>query len=175
MCFQIRHVIIQERLFERKNWSCVQQRALSRKVSSFTWSLHKFFNYKFFYFCEHIWKINVSKDHCFAQHVDKMCFLPNGRYHIKLKGVIEDVLQKMDAFCFTYQNVDYLYRLWKYRFSDKVLPTVEKCLRMYREQLVLINEAKDWTECPALGKRGSWERVPSAFTGLSPKNKINAN
>ena len=31
------------------------------------------------------------------------------------------MLQKMDAFCFYYQHVDFLYILFKYRFSGKIV------------------------------------------------------
>ena len=42
----------------------------------------------------------VSKEYCIGCHDDKMCFLPNCRYHIILIDTIEDLLQKLDAFCF---------------------------------------------------------------------------
>ena len=51
-------------------------------------------------------KYIVSKD-------DKMCFLPNCRYHIILIGNIKELLKKLDAFCFNYQHVDCLYTLFK--------------------------------------------------------------
>ena len=50
-----------------------------------------------------------------------MCSLPNCRYHIILIGNIKELLQKLDAFCFNYQHVDYLYTLFKYRFSGKIV------------------------------------------------------
>ena len=49
-----------------------------------------------------------------------MCFLPNCRYHIFLIGNIEELLQKLDAFCFNYQQVNCLYTLFKNRFSGKI-------------------------------------------------------
>ena len=66
-------------------------------------------------------KYIVSKEHCIAGHDDKMCFLPNCRYHIILIGNIKELLQKLDAFCFNYQHVDCLYTLFKYRFSGKIV------------------------------------------------------
>ena len=48
-----------------------------------------------------------------------MCFLPNCRYHIIVKGNIKDLLEKLDSFCFNYQHVDCLYTLFKYRFNGK--------------------------------------------------------
>ena len=66
-------------------------------------------------------KFIVSKDYCIVRHDDKMCFLPKCRYHILLIGNIKELLQKLDAFCLNYQHVDCLYRLLKYRFSDKIV------------------------------------------------------
>ena len=66
-------------------------------------------------------KYIVSKEYCIADHDDKMCFLPNSRYHIILIGNIKELLQKLDAFCFNYQHVDCLYTLFKYHFNDKIL------------------------------------------------------
>ena len=66
-------------------------------------------------------KFIVSKEYCIAGHDDKMCFLPNCRYHIILIGNIKELLQKMDAFCFNYQHVDCSYMLFKYRFNGKIV------------------------------------------------------
>ena len=63
----------------------------------------------------------VCKEYCIARHDDKMCFLPNCRYHIILIGNLKELLQKLDAFCFNYQHVDCLYTLFKYRFSGKMV------------------------------------------------------
>ena len=60
-------------------------------------------------------KYIVSEEYCLARHVDKMCFLPNCRYHI-----IKELLQKLDAFCFNYQDVDCLYTLIKYASMAKL-------------------------------------------------------
>ena len=66
-------------------------------------------------------KFILSKKYCIARHDDKMCILPNCRYHIILLGNIKELLQKLDAFCFNYQHVDCLYTLFKYRFSGKIV------------------------------------------------------
>ena len=62
----------------------------------------------------------VSKEYCIARHDDKMCFLPKCSYHIMLIGNIKELLQKLDAFCFNYQQVDCLYTFFKYRFIGKI-------------------------------------------------------
>ena len=66
-------------------------------------------------------KYIVSKQYCIARQDDKMCFLPNCRYHIILIGNIKELLQKLDAFCFNYQHMDCLYTLFKYGFSGKIV------------------------------------------------------
>ena len=66
-------------------------------------------------------KFLVSKEYCIARHNDKMCFLPNCRYHIILIGNIKELLQKLDAFSFNYQHVACLYTLFKYRFIGKIV------------------------------------------------------
>ena len=66
-------------------------------------------------------KFIVSKEYCIARHDDKMCFLPNSRYHIILKGNILELLLKLVAFCFNYQHVDCLYTFFKYRFIGKIV------------------------------------------------------
>ena len=66
-------------------------------------------------------KYIVCKDYCVAHHDDKLCFLPSCKYHILLLGNVEELIKKLDTFCFTYQHVDCLYTLFKYRFSGKVV------------------------------------------------------
>ena len=63
----------------------------------------------------------VCKDYCIAHHNEKTCFLPSCKYHIVLLGNVQELLKKLDSFCFTYQHVDCLYTLFKYRFSGKVI------------------------------------------------------
>ena len=43
-----------------------------------------------------------------AQHEDSMCTVPNCKYHILLIAEKDknDLMQKLDTFCFTYQLVD---------------------------------------------------------------------
>ena len=66
-------------------------------------------------------KYFVFKDHCIAHHEDKTWFLPAWKYDSVLLGNVEELLKKLDTFCFTYQHVDCLYTLFKYQFSGKVI------------------------------------------------------
>ena len=63
----------------------------------------------------------VCTDYCIAHHDNKTCFLPTCKNHVILHGNVEELLKKLDTFCFTYQHVDCLYTLFKYRFSGKVI------------------------------------------------------
>ena len=63
----------------------------------------------------------VCKDYCIAHHDYKTCFLPASKYQIIILGNVEELLQKMDSFCFTYQHVDCLYTLCKLRFNGEVI------------------------------------------------------
>ena len=63
----------------------------------------------------------VCKDYCISHHYYKTCFLPACKCHIILLGNVEELLKKLDTFCFTNQYVDCLYTLFKYRFSGKVV------------------------------------------------------
>ena len=66
-------------------------------------------------------KYIVCKDYCISHHNEKTCFLPACKYHIVLLGNVQELLKKLDTFCFTYQHVDCLYTLFKYRSSGKVI------------------------------------------------------
>ena len=66
-------------------------------------------------------KYIVCQGYCIAHHNNKTCFLPACKYHILLLGSVEELLKKLDSVCFTYQHVDCLYILFKYRFSGKVV------------------------------------------------------
>ena len=65
-------------------------------------------------------KYIVCKDYCIAHHDDKACFLTAYNYHIIRLGNVEELLNKLDTFCVTYQHEDCLYTLFKYGFSGKV-------------------------------------------------------
>ena len=63
----------------------------------------------------------VSKEYCIARYDDKMCFLLNWRHQFSLLGKIEELLQKLNPLCFTYQHVDCFYTLPKNHFSGNIV------------------------------------------------------
>ena len=56
-----------------------------------------------------------------AFHNDKTCFVCDCKLHVLLLGNVDELLKKLDTFCFTYQHVDCLYTLFNYRFSGKII------------------------------------------------------
>ena len=66
-------------------------------------------------------KYIVCKNYCIAHHNENTCFLPACKYHIVLLGSVQELLKKLDTFCFTYQHVDCLYTFFKYRLSGQVI------------------------------------------------------
>ena len=98
----------------------LQQLDGSCVVTSNTKLACKLFRQESFFFAN-IWKKIVSKEYCFTHHDYKMCFPPKCRYHNVLIGHVGELLQKVDAFCFTYQHVYCLYTIFKCRFSGNCL------------------------------------------------------
>ena len=81
-----------------------------------------FFKKQFFFFLKTHKKKIVRKKYCIAHHDEKICFLPNCRFHIVLKGDIKVCYKNWaDAFCFNCQHVDCLHTLFEYHFSGKTV------------------------------------------------------
>ena len=64
---------------------------------------------------------SLSREYCISRLDDKILFPPKCSYHIILMRDNEELLQKLDAFCFNYQHVNCLYTLFEYRFSGKIV------------------------------------------------------
>ena len=109
------------RELQRKGTQVYDREDGSHYVTINTQLLHKTLRKKSLYFCKYILKNVVCKDYCVAHHNDKTCFLPACNYQILLLGNVEELLKKLDTLCFTYQHVDCLYTLFKYRLSGKVV------------------------------------------------------
>ena len=96
----------------------------------------------------------VCTDYCIAHHDDKTCSLPACNYHIILPGNVEELLKKLDITCFTYQHVECLYTLFKYRFSRKVCAKSAQVFDNVQRAVDFNHRIKDkeWTDCRALQK-----------------------
>ena len=95
----------------------------------------------------------VSREHCITHYDDKMCFLPNCRYHIILIGNIKELLQKLDSFCFNYQHVDCLYTLFKYRFNGKIVFKSEQLFDNLQRAVQFNQQNRGVERMPSIAKK----------------------
>ena len=98
-------------------------------------------------------KYIVCKDYCIAHHDDKTCFLPACKYHIILLGYVEELLKKLDTFCFTYQHVDCLHTLFQYRFSGKVIAKSGQVFDNVQRAVDFNHRNKGLDRIPSIGKK----------------------
>ena len=95
---------------------------------------------------------------CVVFHNDKICSLSNFNIHIILRGNVEKLLKKLDTFCLTYQHVDCLYTLFKYRFSGKVIAKSGQVFDKVQRAVDFShrNEGKD--RMPSIAKKRLWRK-----------------
>ena len=98
-------------------------------------------------------KYIVCKNYCIAHHDDKTCFLPACKYHILLLGNVEELLKKLDTFCFTYQHVDCLYTVFKYRFSGKVVAKSGQVFDIMQRAVDFNHRNKGVDRMPSIAKK----------------------
>ena len=117
----------------------------------------------------------VCKDFCIAHHDEKTCFLPACKYHIILLGNVQELLKKLDSFCFTYQHVDCLYTLFKNRFSAKVIAKSGQVFDNVQRAVDFNHRNKRVDRMPSIAKKETLEeKVQKTFVQLLSKNKNNA-
>ena len=95
----------------------------------------------------------VCTHYCIAHHDDKTCFLPACKYHFILLGNVEELLKKLDTFCFSYQHVDCLYTLFKYRFSGKVIAKSGQVFDNVQRAVDFTHRKKGVTRMSSIAKR----------------------
>ena len=121
-------------------------------------------------------KYIVCTDYCIAHHDDKTCFLPSCKYHVLLLGNVEELLKKLDSFCFAYQHVDCLYVLFKYGFSGKVIAKSGQVFDNVQRAVDFNQRNKGVDRMPSFAKKEDLaEKVRKAFVHLFPKDKSNAD
>ena len=98
-------------------------------------------------------KYIVCEDYCIAHHDNKTCFLPSCKYHILLLGNVEELLKKLDTFCFTYQQVDCLYTLFKYRFGGKVIAKSGQVFENVQRAVDFNQRNKGVDKMPSIAKK----------------------
>ena len=95
----------------------------------------------------------VCKDFCIAHHNDKTCFLPACKYHNILFGNVQELLKKLDTFCFTYQHVYCPYTLFKYRFSGEVFAKSRQVFDNVQRAFDFSHRNKGIDRMPSIAKK----------------------
>ena len=98
-------------------------------------------------------KYIVCTDYCVAHHDDKTRFFLDCKYHIVLLGNFEELLNKLDTVCFTYQHVDCLYTLFKYRFSRKVIAKSGQLFDNVQRAVDFNQRSKGVDRMPSIAKK----------------------
>ena len=98
-------------------------------------------------------KYIACKDYCIAHHNEKTCFLPVCEYYIELLGNVQELLKKLDTFCFTYQHVDCLYTLFKYRFSGKLIAKSGQVFDNVQQAVDFNHRTKGLDRMPSIAKK----------------------
>ena len=114
-------------------------------------------------------KYIVCKGYCIAHHDDKTCFLTACKYHIILLGNVEELLKKLDICCFTYQHVDCLYTLFKYRFSGKVIAKSGQVFDSVQRAVDFNHRNKGVDRMPSIAKKGSCGKSSKSIYSVSFK------
>ena len=103
-------------------------------------------------------KYIVCNDYCVVFHNDKTCFLSNCQFHIILLGNVEELLKKLDTFCFTYQHVDCLYTIFKYRFSGKVIARSGQVFENVQRAIDFNHRNKGMDRNASIAKKTRWRK-----------------
>ena len=103
-------------------------------------------------------KYIVCKDYCIAHHKGKTGFLPACKYHIVLLGNVQELLKKLDKFCFTYQHIDCLYTIFKNPFSGKVIAKSGQVFNNGQRAVYFSHRNKGLDRMPSIGKKRLWRK-----------------
>ena len=113
----------------------------------------------------------VRKEYSIAHPDDKMCFLPNFRYHILLLGGTTEFLKKLDALCFNYQHVDCPHTLFKFRFSSKKNVKSRQLFDNVQRAVHFNHENTGADRMTSIAKKTLQEKVRKTFVKLLPKDE----
>ena len=100
----------------------------------------------------------MCNDFCVAFHNDKTCFVSNCKLHIILPGNVEELLKKLDTFCFTYEHVDCRYKLFKYRFSGKVIAKNGQVFGNGQRAVDINQRNKGVDRMPGIAEKRIWRK-----------------
>ena len=103
-------------------------------------------------------------------------FFPACKYHIVLLANIQELLKKLDTFCFTYQHVNCLYTLFKYRLSGKVIAKSGQMFDNVQRPVDFNHRNKGLDRMPSIAKKRLLrKKIQETFVQLLSKDKNNAD
>ena len=98
-----------------------------------------------------------------------MCCLPNCRFQMFM-GNVEELLQNLDFLCFTYQHVDGIYTLFKYRLSGQSIQKTSFCFLpvhtrniLWARSTALLNTITKCAVYPTADFKWCWVTLKSCF------------
>ena len=90
-------------------------------------------------------------------------------------GGIDELLQKLEAFCFTYHHLDCLYTLFKYRIKGKSEANIQQVFDNVQRAVYFNRRKRGLNKMRSYAKKEHLEKkVQKVVFELLPKNKINA-
>ena len=103
-------------------------------------------------------KYFVSKEYCIAHHDAEMWFSPNCKLHILLISDVEELLQKLDPLCLTYQRVDCLYTPFRYRSSGNNVVKIGEVLDNLHKTVYFIRRNRGVDRMSSIAREISREK-----------------
>ena len=99
-------------------------------------------------------KYIVFENYCIAHHDVKTCSLFAYKHHIILLGEIEELLHKLYKFCFTYQHLNCLYTLFKFRCSGKIVAKSRNVFDNVQRAISFNQRNRGVDKMPSIAKKG---------------------
>ena len=117
----------------------------------------------------------MSKQYCIARQDDKMFFLPNCRYHIRIARNMIELLRKLDAFCFNPQQVDCLYTFLKYHFGGKKDVKRGQLFDNLQRAVHFNHQNRGVDRIPSIARKRLLRKSTKTFVEFLPKDQIDAD
>ena len=117
----------------------------------------------------------VCKDYCIVYHDDKMWFLIANENQVILLGEIEKLLHKLDNFCFTYQQVNLHYTLFKNRFSGTIFAKSGNAFHNAQRKISFNQRNRRVDKMLSIVRKGLLSKKIKDFFECSPKEQIKAD
>ena len=95
----------------------------------------------------------MSKEDCISHFDGRIDFSTICRYHVLLLGNVEELLQKLDPICFTNQQVDCSFTLFKYEFNGNIVAQGGQVFENVRRSICLNQRNSGGEGIPGIAKK----------------------